>query len=411
MKKILILVSVIFALTSCYSYAQQGQSSSEEVEKIKEELKQLQSQFEQMKRSYDEKIKKLQTKIEELEKEKVATIAQPTLTPLPGMGRPAIELPDISVIGDVVATYGDDKDEADRGKVVLRETEIAFQGYLYPDIRADTFCALHRHSDGEYKAELEEGYISFLKTPIPGLSIKAGKKLLDFGKLNPRHPHHWDFVDRPEVLKSYFGDHGVAGQGVNFSFLLPLPFFCQWDVGAWHIDSEHTHSSDILGLAEETYSTRIWSSFALSENQELELGLSGLKSYGTHYSEHKDKVKVGGIDLTYRHLGQGLRRLLFMNEFFFLDRDVPAGDLDRFGCYSLLNYRFDKYWDVGLRFDWIQTPFPDKKEKSFISGILTRSLTETTKLRLQYKYDIENDNHTVYLQTTFGIGPHSHPLE
>ncbi|MEW6163112.1 MAG: hypothetical protein AB1606_07360 [Nitrospirota bacterium] len=336
---------------------------------------------------------------------------------MPGLGKPPLELPDISVIGDIVGTFSDDKAEPDRNKVVLREAELALGGYLYPDIRADVIATLHRHSDGEYKTELEEGYISFLKTPVPGLALKIGEKLLDFGKLNPRHPHHWNFVDRPEVLKSYLGDHGLSGQGVNLSYLLPTPFFLQLDLGAWHVDSEEHHHSehvgagDILGLAEETYSTRLWSSFDLAENQELEFGLSGIRSYGSHFREHKDRVQVAGMDLTYRWLGKGLRRLLFQNEFLFLNRDVPVGDLDRWGLYSHLNYRFDKYWDAGICFDWMETPFPDKKEKSFISGIFTRSLTETTKLRLQYKYDTRDNNHTVYLQTTFGIGPHAHPLE
>lgn len=405
MRKILIFL-FFFLICINSTYAQQDT----EVSKLKEELKQLQTQFNQMKQLYDEKITQMQSKIDELEKQKTkGFIQQPT--PLAGMGKPALELPDISVIGDVTGTYGDDKTDADRNKIVFKETELALQGYLYPDVRADVIAALHRHSDGEYKAELEEGYISFLKTPIPNLSLQAGKKLLDFGKLNPRHSHHWNFVDRPLVLKSYFGDHGLAGQGANLSLLLPTPFFLQWDWGAWHVDSEHAHSEDILGLAQETYSTRLWSAFDLTENQELEIGLSGLKGYGAHYSEHKDKVKIGGVDLTYRFLGEKQKRLLFQNEFLFLDRDVPVGDLDRWGFYSLLNYRFDKYWDIGSRFDWMETPFPDMKNRYSLSGILTRSLTETTKLRLQYKYNPKEDDHTVYLQAVFGIGPHAHPLE
>lgn len=402
MRKILIFL-FFFLICINSTYAQQDT----EVSKLKEELKQLQTQFNQMKQLYDEKITQMQSKIKELERQKTGAVVQQP-TPL---AVPALELPDISVIGDVTGTYGDDKTDADRNKIVLKETELALQGYLYPDVRADVIAALHRHSDGEYKAELEEGYISFLKTPIPNLSLQAGKKLLGFGKLNPKHPHHWNFVDRPLVLKSYFGDHGLTGQGANLSFLLPTPFFLQWDLGAWHVDSEHTHSEDILGLAQETYSTRLWSAFDLTENQELEIGLSGLKGYGTHYSDHKDKVKIGGVDLTYRFLGEKQKRLLFQNEFLFLDRDVPVGDLDRWGFYSLLNYRFDKYWDIGSRFDWMETPFPDMKNKYSLSGILTRSLTETTKLRLQYKYNPKEDDHTVYLQAVFGIGPHAHPLE
>lgn len=410
MKKALIFL-VVFLVISTYLFAQEEKSKSSEIEKLKDELKQLQIQFNKMKRFYNKKIKQLQTKIEELEKEKKEEVVEQP-TPLPGMGKPALELPDISVIGNVVGTYSDDETDANRNKIVLEELEVSFQGYLYPEIRSDVFIALHRHEEEEkYEAELEEGYISFLKTPIPNLSFKAGKKLLDFGKLNSRHPHHWNFVDRPEVLKSYFGGHGLVGQGADFSYLVPLPFFLQLDLGAWYVDSEDVHSGDILGLAQETYSTRLWSSFSLAENQELEFGLSALKGYGAHYSHHKDKVKIGGVDLTYRFIGQKLQRLLFQSEFLFLDRDVPAGDLDRWGFYSHLNYRFDKYWDVGFRYDWMETPFPDKEKKSSISGILTHSLTETTKLRLQYRHDLKDSNHTLYLQVTFGIGPHAHPLE
>lgn len=332
MRKITIWLFVVFAF-SPYLYAQKRQNRDEVVKELQQEIRQLQAQFEQAKRSYDGKMGQLQAKIEELEKERaIAQIEQPA--PLLDVERAALALPDISVVGDIVGTFSDDKGVADRNRIVARKIELALQGYLTPGMRADVFAALHRHGD-EYKAELCEGYISFLETPIPGLSVLAGKKLLGFGKLNPRHAHHWDFVDRPAVLESYFGDHGAVGQGINFSYLLPLPFFAQWDVGAWHIDHHacpdhhHDHHHHILGLAEETYSTRLWSSFALSGHEELEIGLSGLKSYGSHHAEHKDEVKIGGLDMTYRHLGPGARRWLFQNEFLFLDREVPAGDLDR----------------------------------------------------------------------------------
>jgi len=37
--------------------------------------------------------------------------------------------------------------------------------------------------------------------------------------------------------------------------------------------------------------------------------------------------------------------------------------------------------------------------------------TEATKLRAQYRQNIEDNNYAVFLQMVFGIGPHSHPLE
>jgi len=332
-------------------------------------------------------------------------------TPLPGLRKVVKALPDISIIGDVRGIYSDDKTLTDRNKIVLKEVELALQGYLYPDIRADVFIGVHRHNS-HYHTHVCEGYISFLKTPIKDLIVLAGKKFLPLGKINVVHSHHRNFVDPPEVNRLFFNDsgHGVAGQGINFSYLLPLPFFSQLDLGIWYVDSEHTHG-ETLGLAEETYTLRSWNSFSLGTSQELEIGLNALKSYGTHFSHHKDKVKLLGVDLTYRNFLESYKKVLFQNEFFWLEREVPEGDLDRFGFYSFLNYRWSKYWDIGIRYDFAETPFPDKEEIFFVSAILTRNLTETTKLRLQYKYDIEEENHTLYLQCIFGIGPHAHPLE
>jgi len=389
-----------------------SQDKKDEVKELKVQIKELQSQFNQMKSYYDRQINEMQTKIDELEEQGQAVTAQSPQT-MTRKEAKALELPDISVIGNVVGRYGTDKDEEDLDRVVIDEAEIALQGYLYPGIRADVIAALHRH-DGTYNAELEEGYVTFLETPIPNLSLKAGKKLLDIGKVNPAHPHHWNFVDRPAVLESYFGGHGLAGEGVNFSYLLPLPFFSQLDFGIWHVDSEHTHEGDILGFSDEAYSTRLWSSFDLTDNQELEIGLSGVKGHGSHVSHHKDNVKIAGADLTYRCIGDKQNRLLFQNEFYFLDRDVPVGNLHRYGLYSFLNYRFNKYWDAGVRYDYYESPYPDRTEKSYVSGILTRSLTESTKLRLQFRQevdDIGDNDYAVFLQCIFGIGPHSHPLE
>jgi hypothetical protein len=364
----------------------------------------------------DEEIKELREKIRQLELRIEELAVRPLPTPV-DVERRALVLPDISIVGDIVGTFSDDKKKTDRNKIVARKVELSLQGYLMPGMRADVFIDLHRH-DGEYKVGLHEGYISFLQTPIPGLGMLAGKKLIGFGKLNPRHSHHWDFVDMPMVLESYFTDHGLAGQGVNFSYLLPLPFFAQWDLGAWYIDAHHKdhghshghghHHDYALELADQAYSTRLWSSFALAEAQELEIGLSGLKGYDAHDYE----VKISGLDLTYRYFGPGASRWLFQNEFLFLNKEAHRKkDVDRWGFYSFLNYRWDMYWNVGLRYDWMETLSKHKKDKSSISGILTRNLTETTKLRLQYTHNLEEKNDTVFLQAIFGIGPHAHPLE
>ncbi len=381
-----------------------------EVDSLRQDLKELRSQFNQMQQAYSQKISRMEAKIESLEAKEVTAAPVGEPTPLPGLGRPAFELPDISAIGTVVANYGNNKDDPNRNKLFLDEIELAIQGYLYPDIWANFIVALHRENDGDYDVDVEEGYIEFQTLPlIDGLSLRAGRQLIGFGKINPVHAHHWNYVDRPLVLDGYLGDHGLIGQGANFSYLMPLPFFAQLDLGAWHVDEGgHGHNGHHHGaLKDETYSTRLWSSFALSSDQELEIGLSGLKSY----EDHGDRAIIGGADFTYRYLGEGLRRFLYQSEFLHWTRKRSGGDVNRWGFYQHLNYRFDKYWDVGLRYDWLQEPSRTKEVNQSVSGILTRSLTETTKLRLQYQNAPRRDNHTVFLQAIFGLGPHAHPLE
>jgi len=377
---------------------------------LERQIGELKQEMALMRAEHDRQIRFLQDKIESLEGQAAGSAAVGSAA----YGLPvskAAELPDISVVGNIIGIDGNDKNEDDLERIVVQEAEIALQGYLYPGIRADVIAAYDRH-EGTYEAELEEAYVSFLETPVPDLSVRVGKKLTDFGKINPQHPHHWHYVDRPAVLESYFGGHGLTGQGANLSYLLPAPFFAQLDCGIWDIDSSsHSHGGNILGLAEEMQTARLWASHELSENQELEWGLSGVKGYGAHVDDHTDKVEIGGVDVTYRHLGTGYERWILQSEFLFLDREIPAGELERFGFYSFVNYRWDKNWDMGARYDYYESPFPGDATEAFLSGILTVSLTETTKLRLQYRRNLEDDCDAVFLQVLFGIGPHSHPLE
>ena len=95
----------------------------------------------------------------------------------------ALELPDISVVGNIVGAYGSNDSLKNNKKVVVEGVGLSLQGYLYPTIRTDIIMALHKHGTS-YQADLEEAYVSFLELYLPGagihipdLSIKLGKKL------------------------------------------------------------------------------------------------------------------------------------------------------------------------------------------------------------------------------------------
>jgi len=311
----------------------------------------------------------------------------------------SLSLPDISVIGDIIGFFGPDREgDESRNKIFLQELELSLQGYLFPEVRADAFVSLHRHQDGDYQVELEEGYVSFLNLGH-GFSAQIGKKLVPFGKINPVHPHHWDFVDRPAVLREYLGGHGLAGNGLNISYQLPLPFFAQVEGGFWQVEAEHTHGPEpMVSPADEVYTGRIWLAGELGPT-ELKLGFSGLKGYGSHHQDHLDKLSVYGTDLTLKYLGRGYQRFLWRSELLHCERKIPLGRISHWGAYTFLNWRWDKYWNVGFRYDWVQPPFPfslrSTEKKS--SLILTRNLSEMTLLRLQAQTDMK-ENFALYFQ-------------
>ncbi len=391
------------------------------------ELEELRQQLEETRGLYNEKIEALEAQISELEN-RVSMSESAPLVPLtngPAAAPPRSSLasmPDISLIGNIVGYFGSDQDN----RVYMDEVELALGGYIYPDARADVVIALDRHDD-HYDVELEEAYISFFNLP-GGFGLQAGRKLIDFGKINPVHGHHYPFVDEPLVSEAYLGDHGFAGNGVSINYLFPLPFFLQGSAGYWHVgghDCDGHH--DGLEFSNDAFNARLWSSFPVADSGELEIGTSYLRAKGGHHyetsSEDIDKINLYGLDLTYRHTWTGLQMLTFRNELYYFHRerfrpeylpDITGRDLkyDRKGLYSLLHYRLNQYWDGGVRYDWLENfrGSSDDVEQAF-SAFLTRSLTESTKIRGQASYHTEDDDWRFYLQAIFGIGPHSHPLE
>ncbi|MDP2866836.1 MAG: hypothetical protein Q8O90_11390 [Elusimicrobiota bacterium] len=361
--------------------------------------------------------------------------AQEAGTPPQGMRGTPANLPDISVIGVIDGHTSSSKADDSRDKLEFNEVETAFQGYIYPEMKADVFLALHKH-DGEYASEICEAKVSFLRL-AEGLSAELGKVHVEFGKLNKAHSHVRAMTDQPAVLTNFLGDHALNPQGGTLKYLLPLPFYAQVQAGAWqgtphahHVDGDLT--ADVLDVDQSTvtvvlapaeseefspagkiYTGRFNMSFPLSSGAELELGASYLKSKGSHYTHHKDDINLAGADFTLKFWPSTYKRLTLQGEYMRLVRAIPVGKLKRDGFYVFANYRVSKYWDFGARFDYAENAFPAITYERDYSLIATRRLTETTTLRAQYKHINLSGEKTDegWFQLIFGLGPHSHELE
>ncbi len=384
-----------------------AEDTADEVEALRRELREMRAEQEKRERQ----LEAMEERLAELEiepEEEAPVYIEP--------GRPdgAATLPDISIIGDIRGEFGPGLDD----DVFLEELELAVGGFIYPQIRADAFVALHKHGD-DYEVELEEAYVSFLDLG-GGFAAQAGKKLIGFGKLNPIHEHAWNYVSRPLVLDKYLGDHGLAGNGVNLTWLAPLPWFLQLELGVWDLADDshdhghdhghghgHHHASPISGSA---VSGRVWSGFAVGDDRDLEVGFSTIHGKGDHHDQERDRVSLYGMDLTYTWRGTGFERLLWRNEVIYNDRERATHNRRTWGFYSGANYRWNQHWDAGARYDWVEPSARNPRAEDMGTVNLTRSLTEETRLRVEFSHDFSSD-YMATVQFLFGLGPHAHPLE
>ena len=118
-----------------------------------------------------------------------------------------------------------DHDPQQRG-FNARNTELAFDGAVDPYFQGFANIVFLLDNNNQTEVELEEAFLQTTNLPF-NLQLKGGQFLADFGRLNPTHPHTWDFVDTPLVNGLFLGPDGLRGVGAQVSWTLPLPWFSQ----------------------------------------------------------------------------------------------------------------------------------------------------------------------------------------
>jgi hypothetical protein len=344
-------------------------------------------------------------------------------------------------------------DPKNRG-FTLQNIELTFSGVVDPYLRGDSHIVLLIDEAGETVVELEEAYLTSLDLPF-NLQLKAGQFFTGFGRLNPTHPHSWDFVDQPVVNSRFFGPDGLRSPGAQLSWLTPLPFFTELAVGAQNAHGETATSfrnapgetfagrtlieRDVRSAADLLYLARLRASFDAGEELTLVPGLSAL--LGPNASGARTRTQIYGADLyvKWRPLinNQGWPFVSWQTEAMYrsyeagavLDADVAIAEertLADVGLYSQLLWGFARPWVAGLRYDhalgeadtftladvnYASQSDSLRDERQRYSAVLTYHPSEFSKLRLQYSYDraqflSEGDAHSAYLQFEILLGAH-----
>jgi hypothetical protein len=334
--------------------------------------------------------------------------------------------PDISLIGDFIGTAGRNTVSPSRS-LELHESEVGLQAIIDPYARADAFISF-----GETGVNVEEGYVTFTSLPA-GLLLKVGKMRAEFGKVNTIHNHALPFIDRPLVTNNLVGgEDGIDDAGISLSRFLPAPknWFVQGTAQVYRGDSSDVFSANRRQDVSVVGHLRLYRD--LGESTNIDLGASYARGHntagvGTAFNPENFLTNLYSADATLRW--KPLRRAIYhsfllRNEFFWSARDQlsPLNVFQTqhaFGFYSDAEYRVNRRWTLGGRFDRSGRATNASLTDTGFSGILTYWPSEFSQIRGQYRYghlwDVPNDRFTnaneFLFQFLFVMGAHgAHPF-
>jgi hypothetical protein len=392
----------------------------------------------------------------------------PTSSPAPSAAAAPSALRLIDISFDLLGAAGTSTaDEADLRNLeagghdpknrgfTIQNVELTLAGVVDPYLRGDSNIVLQIDENGETVIELEEAYLTTLDLPF-NLQLKAGQFFTGFGRLNPTHPHTWDFVDQPVINSRLFGPDGLRSQGAQLAWLTPLPFFAELTASVQNAHGETTTSfrnvpgetvagrvlieRPVESAKDLLYLLRLRTSFDPTEELTLVPGLSAL--FGPNASGTQTQTQVYGADLyaKWKPLinDQGWPFVAWQTEAMLRRYQAaevisdsgaavePTVVLNDWGLYSQLLWGFARPWVAGVRYDYARgeaddftlpdssyrsasDPLRDQRQR--FSGVVSYYPSEFSKLRLQYNYDhsqflSRGDAHSVYLQCEILFGAH-----
>ncbi len=418
---------ILFFAGTCL--AEQGDSVNNELQSLRQQINELQQAMKDANDRYSSEIKMLREEIELLKQGSVkpsqdlkeleskampttGTIAEYKTSPLNRISQSFN--PDISVIGDVLFHAGKNDENIKQNQFQFREMELAFGNPVDPYGRADFFIGIEEEG-GEWHSHLEEGYFTFDTLPYD-LKARAGKFYSAFGKANQMHTHSMPWVDKPNVIKNFFGEEGMSEAGAELSWLVPNPWnsYMELTFQAQNNGNEFSfagnQSNDLM------YVTHLKNFFDIDSASSIEVG----GSFATGDNASTDgghRTNLEGLDFTYkwRPAQQGLyKSLTWMNELLFSQKEQGANDtVNSHGLYSSLEYQFSRRWSIFGRYDYSQFPDDNKSHEDAYSTGLTFRQSEYCFWRLQFKHTeaegsstTDNNRDELFLQLNFGIGPH-----
>ena len=352
---------------------------------------------------------------------------------------------------------GGGHDPRKRGFTV-QNVELSLTGAIDPYFTGETHIVYFIDPlEGESVVELEEAFLTTTSLPY-GLQLEAGQFFTEFGQINPRHPHVWDWLDQPVINTRLFGPDGMRGPGFRLGWLMPTPWFSELHFGMQNANGETMASflaneefyeeravagrpfreREVRKLKDLVYLSRWNNSWNLSDSLTSVIGFSG--SYGPNATGTGGDTWIYGMDMKWRwrpvNSFRGWPFLLWQSEImrrdfkadrFFDDSNpddvisLPGQTLHDWGFYSQLLYGFRYGWAAGLRYEYAggsgasiggRKNDPFRADRQRVSPLLVWHPSEFSRIRLQYNFDHANhfsgnpDGHSLWIGFEVLYGAH-----
>ncbi|MBI3248519.1 MAG: hypothetical protein HYZ50_18610 [Deltaproteobacteria bacterium] len=504
MRRISSALISVFLLVSNPSVTSSHAGESAEVKALKKQVQQLQRTVEQLQRTMqtiqtdvttrDEKLEqhveavrkeqnealpaRLESPLDQALKESEIEERQPVSTDLLSrrFGGANLRLLDLSLNGlfaggsstereaTLQTLQGGGHDPRKRGFTV-QNVELSLMGAVDPYFTGEAHLVYFIDSlEGESVFELEEAFLTTTSLPY-GLQLEAGQFFTEFGQINPRHPHQWEWQDQPIINTRLFGPDGMRGPGFRLGWLLPTPrvfetpWFSELHFGMQNANGETMASflaseefyeerslagrpfveREVRKLKDLAYLTRWNNSWNVTDALTGVVGFSGL--YGPNATGPNGDTWIYGADMKWRwrpaNNFRGWPFFLWQTELmqrdFRADRFVDASNpeetvtlpgrtLHDWGLYSQLLYGFQYGWAAGLRYEYAggsgesidgRKNDPFRSDRHRVSPLLAWHPTEFSRIRLQYNFDYAKhltggkDAHSVWLGFEIMYGAHA----
>ena len=348
-------------------------------------------------RKQQEVIEKLSQRVDELEKKELSAQERELKTKMKSaetsgataFGQSAF-LPDIALIANMAVVGRNVGNEAYENYeipgFIAHPGEIPFNpkrgfnlNYAELEISSavgpyfDVQTALHIEKEGLHIGEL---FVTTRTLPY-GLRLKAGKFKSEFGRINVKHQHAWNFSNIPLVFETFFGPGGLSDEGMQMQWVAPTDNYLMVGVEAMQGSNGRSFGdTDKINL----WTGYLKSSFDFGESSTMIGGLTVM-----HGRNPEGYTDIYGGDLTFKTFLGSYSALTWQNELLYRDKD---GTGDQAGLYSELIYDYNRQWAGGARYDLLfknVDDLPDDLDR--YSLMLQYRPFEFSKLRLQYIYD------------------------